>query len=167
VWCSVWIIHLCLPAFLLAGHAAAQQLFGSVQDVVSALPQLSLLNQQLHTQLRNVSLFSCLQEPNFSGTLFAPLNVVSHEYMEYQRETLGTRPQQPDSQEVCADLLLQGLKPLYDAGGLSAALGDREHVADIFSTAVVPGEGMPLDKLQHGMRLSTLNGHSIVISVRK
>lgn len=59
-----------------AGQAAAQQLFACVQDVITKLPQLSLLHSQLSSRLKDVSLFKQLQEPTFQGTVFAPVDAV-------------------------------------------------------------------------------------------
>jgi hypothetical protein len=63
----------------------------------------------------------------------------------------------------------QGLKPLQDAlrGDWTSVLGDPQHVADLFSTAVVPGKRLTLDDLQDGMQFMTLNKHIITLTVTK
>jgi hypothetical protein len=63
----------------------------------------------------------------------------------------------------------QGLKPLLEAvsGDLKSVFGDSQHVADLFSTAVIPVRRLTLDQLQDGLSLSTLNGHSAVVSIKK
>lgn len=62
---------------------------------------------------------------------------------------------------------MQGLKPFQVIGDLTSVFGDQQHVADIFSTAVVPGQHITLEQLQHGMKLGTLNGHTVTVSVIK
>lgn len=63
----------------------------------------------------------------------------------------------------------QGLKPLQDAvnGDWASLPGDLSLVDDLFSTAVIPGQRLPLEKLQHGMELVSLHGHTVTITVMK
>ena len=57
-----------------AGLARAQTArFTSVQEAVQQLPELSVLN----AQVSKISLADKLKDPNFVGTVFAPINSVS------------------------------------------------------------------------------------------